>query len=170
MASGGFSILLALAISPAPGGRGSAKSKGIDGTPGEGECRLGRHQNPRRTAKAWLYYRGTNRRPIFASPRPAWGCRSEVARVSTESREVVAAFEFFTVPTVTIRLPYCFFVIEHKRRKILHCNVKQHRGSDGLLEGCQLTARFIKKRIAASLGFGSARVAGGRSKVMGQCI
>jgi hypothetical protein len=37
-------------------------------------------------------------------------------------REVLAAMDFFNVPTVTFRVQYCFFVIEHERRKILHCN------------------------------------------------
>jgi putative transposase len=37
-------------------------------------------------------------------------------------REVIAAFDFFTVPTVTFQLLYCFFVIEHGRRWILHFN------------------------------------------------
>jgi hypothetical protein len=30
------------------------------------------------------------------------------------------------VPTVTFRMLYCFFVIEHGRRKILHLNVTDH--------------------------------------------
>lgn len=34
-------------------------------------------------------------------------------------RQAVVAFDFFTVPTVTFRLLYCFFVIEHGRRRIL---------------------------------------------------
>jgi hypothetical protein len=34
-------------------------------------------------------------------------------------REVIAAFDFFTVPTVTFELLYCFFVIGHGRRRIL---------------------------------------------------
>ena len=38
-------------------------------------------------------------------------------------REVVVAFDFFTVPTLTFQLLYCFFVIEHGRRRILHCNL-----------------------------------------------
>jgi hypothetical protein len=38
-------------------------------------------------------------------------------------REVIAAFDFFTVATATFKLLYCFFVIEHSRRKILHFNV-----------------------------------------------
>ena len=34
-------------------------------------------------------------------------------------REALVSFDFLTVPTVTFQLLYCFFVIEHKRRKIL---------------------------------------------------
>lgn len=41
-------------------------------------------------------------------------------------REVIAAMDFFTVPTITFRVLYCFFVIEHGRRKILHFNVTEH--------------------------------------------
>jgi len=41
-------------------------------------------------------------------------------------RERIVALDFFTVPTVTFQLLYCFFVIEHGRRKILHFNVTQH--------------------------------------------
>src|SRR5215472_5421649 len=41
-------------------------------------------------------------------------------------REVIAAMDFFTVPTVTFRVLYCFFVIEHSRRKILHFNATEH--------------------------------------------
>jgi transposase InsO family protein len=41
-------------------------------------------------------------------------------------REAIAAFDFFTVPTVTFKLLYCFFVIDHARRRILHYNVTFH--------------------------------------------
>jgi len=41
-------------------------------------------------------------------------------------REVMAAFDFFTVPTVTFQLLYCFFVIDHRRRRILHFHVTPH--------------------------------------------
>jgi putative transposase len=40
--------------------------------------------------------------------------------------EVIVAFDFFTVPTLTFRVLYCFFVIEHGRRRILHFNVTRH--------------------------------------------
>jgi len=38
-------------------------------------------------------------------------------------REIIAAFDFFTVPNLWFRTIYCFFVIEHDRRRILHFNV-----------------------------------------------
>ena len=38
-------------------------------------------------------------------------------------REAIAAMDFFTVPTLTFGVLYCFFVIAHDRRRILHCNV-----------------------------------------------
>ena len=38
-------------------------------------------------------------------------------------REAIAAMDFFTVPTLTFGVLFCFFVIGHDRRKILHCNV-----------------------------------------------
>jgi transposase InsO family protein len=41
-------------------------------------------------------------------------------------REVIAAMDFFTVPTVTFHMLYCFFIISHDRRRILHFNVTQH--------------------------------------------
>ena len=41
-------------------------------------------------------------------------------------REAIAAMNFFTVPTLTFRLLYCFFVIDHSRRRILHFNVTAH--------------------------------------------
>src|SRR5438094_10264436 len=41
-------------------------------------------------------------------------------------REVVAAMDFFTVPTITFSALYCFFVISHDRRRILHFNITKH--------------------------------------------
>jgi putative transposase len=47
---------------------------------------------------------------------------------------VIAAFDFFTAPTVTFKLLYCFFVIEHGRRKILHTNVTRHPTSEWIVQ------------------------------------
>ena len=44
-------------------------------------------------------------------------------------REAIAAMDFFTVPTVTFSVLYCFFVISHDRRRILHFNVTKHPAS-----------------------------------------
>jgi transposase InsO family protein len=41
-------------------------------------------------------------------------------------RDVIAAMDFFTVPTFTFRVLYCFFVIGHGRRKIVRFNVTEH--------------------------------------------
>ena len=49
-------------------------------------------------------------------------------------REVTVAFDFFTVPTVTFHLLYCFFVIEHGRRTILHFNVTRHPTADWVIQ------------------------------------
>ena len=44
--------------------------------------------------------------------------------------------DFFTVPTLTFGILYCFFVIGHDRRRILHCNVT--RNPDALWVALQL--------------------------------
>jgi putative transposase len=41
-------------------------------------------------------------------------------------REAIAAMDFFTVPTISFGVLYCFFVISHDRRRILHVNVTKH--------------------------------------------
>jgi hypothetical protein len=38
-------------------------------------------------------------------------------------KEAIAAMDFFTVPTFTFGVLYCFFIISHHRRRILHINV-----------------------------------------------
>ena len=34
--------------------------------------------------------------------------------------------DFFTIPTVTFRVLYCFFVISHSRRRVFHFNATEH--------------------------------------------
>ena len=41
-------------------------------------------------------------------------------------RDAIAAMDFFTVSTLTLGVLYCFFVIGHDRRKILHLNVTRN--------------------------------------------
>ncbi len=49
-------------------------------------------------------------------------------------REVMVAFDFFTVPTLTFQLLYCFLVIEHGRRRVLHFNVTRHPTADWVVQ------------------------------------
>ena len=49
-------------------------------------------------------------------------------------REVIAAFDFFTVPTLTFRVLYCFYVIEHHRRRILHFNTTDHPSGEWIVQ------------------------------------
>jgi len=51
--------------------------------------------------------------------------KSQVQRWLTfleNHREVIAAFDFFTVPTLSLRVLYGFFVIELHRRRTLQFN------------------------------------------------
>jgi len=38
----------------------------------------------------------------------------------------IAAIDFFTIPTINFRVLYCFIVLLHGRRKIVHFNVTEH--------------------------------------------
>jgi putative transposase len=49
-------------------------------------------------------------------------------------RDAIAAFDFFTVPTATFRILYCFFVIEHERCRILHFNITRHPSADWVVQ------------------------------------
>ena len=49
-------------------------------------------------------------------------------------RETIAAIDFFTVPTVTFHLLYCFFIISHDRRRIQHFNVTQDPTSSWIVQ------------------------------------
>ncbi len=68
-----------------------------------------------RTVSRWV-----SRAPKKPEPAQRW-------RVFLQNhREAIAAMDFFTVPSLTFGVLYCFFVIAHDRRRILHCNVTRH--------------------------------------------
>jgi hypothetical protein len=62
-------------------------------------------------------------------------------------REAIAAMDFFTVPTITFGVLYCFFIISHDRRRILHVNVTKHPTTPKL--AMNLSSR-IRRRVFAS--------------------
>src|SRR5665213_1708837 len=64
-----------------------------------------------RTVLRWM-----RKAPRSLEPAKRW------AAFLSNHREVIAAMDFFTVPTLTFGVLYCFFVIAHDRRRILHFN------------------------------------------------
>ena len=71
-----------------------------------------------RTVLRWM-----RKAPRSPEPAKCW------AAFLSNHREAIAAMDFFTVPTLTFGVLYCFFVIAHDRRRILHCNVTRHPNS-----------------------------------------
>ena len=68
-----------------------------------------------RTVSRWV-----RRAPRKPEPAQRWRAFLQ------NHREAIAAMDFFTVPTLTFGVLYCFFVIAHDRRRILHFNVTRH--------------------------------------------
>ena len=93
---------------------------------GHREPDLGSTAHPRGTAQARFRHLGTNRLSLgqtrSRTPDPV---RRWLAFLRNH-REAIAAMDFFTVPTLTFGVLYCFFVIDHDRRKILHLNVTRN--------------------------------------------
>jgi len=42
--------------------------------------------------------------------------------------------DFFTVPTVTFKIQYVFFIIHHGTRKIIHANVTEHPSTQWVVQ------------------------------------
>jgi putative transposase len=68
-----------------------------------------------RTVLRWM-----RRAPRSPEPAKRW------ATFLSNHRETIAAMDFFTVPTLTFGVLFCFFVIAHHRRRILYFNVTKH--------------------------------------------
>jgi len=68
-----------------------------------------------RTVSRWM-----RRSPRNSASAPVW------RTFLRNHREAISAMDFFTVPTVTFGFLYCFFVISHDRRRIVHFNVTRH--------------------------------------------
>ncbi len=49
-------------------------------------------------------------------------------------REMIAAMDFFTVPTATFRVLYVFFVIHHERRQIIHFSVSANPDTNFVIQ------------------------------------
>jgi transposase InsO family protein len=80
-----------------------------------GELKMLGYDISERTVLRWM-------RKAPRSPEPA----KRWAAFLNNHREAIAAMDFFTVPTFTFDVLYCFFVIAHDRRRILQFNVTRH--------------------------------------------
>ena len=87
-----------------------------------------------RTVLRWM-------RKAPRNPEPA------IRRAASPSnhRESIAAMDFFTVPTLTFGVLYCFFVIGHNRRRIFHCNVTRRPTS-----ACRFVETAMQRRSSAA--------------------
>jgi putative transposase len=76
-------------------------------------------------------------RTVLRWMRKAPRCPESAKRWSTflsNHRKAIVAMDFFTVPTLTFGVLYCFFVISHDGRRILHCNVTRHPNSAWVIQ------------------------------------
>lgn len=80
-----------------------------------GELKMLRFAISERTVLRWMR----------KAPRNSGSARRWATFLSNH-REAIAAMDFFTVPTLNFGVLYCFFVIAHDRRRILHWNVTRH--------------------------------------------
>jgi putative transposase len=99
-----------------------------------GELRMLGFDISERTISRWM-----KRAPRAPDPAGRW------LAFLHNHREAIAAMDFFTVPTITFRVLYCFFVIGHNRRRILHFNVTRHP-----------TSPWIVQQLREAFPFGSA--------------
>jgi transposase InsO family protein len=88
-----------------------------------GELKMLGYEISERTVLRWM--RKAPRNPATAR---RW------AAFLSNHRETIAAMDFFTVPTITFGVLYCFFVIAHHRRRIIHFNVTRHPTSAWVIQ------------------------------------
>jgi putative transposase len=88
-----------------------------------GELLMLGFQVSERTISRWM-----KRAPRGPEPAERW------LAFLKNHREAIAAMDLFTVPTVTFRMLYCFFILSRDRRRIVHFNVTRHPTSGWVLQ------------------------------------
>jgi putative transposase len=88
-----------------------------------------------RTVSRWV-----RRAPKNPEPAKRW------MTFLNNHRELIAGMDFFTVPTLTFGVLYCFFVIAHGRRRILQLNVTRNP-----------TGRWVVQQLREAFPYDSAR-------------
>jgi hypothetical protein len=141
-APGRFSLVLALEISQAS--RAASDYLGDPRThrpSAERKQWLGCSQNPWRITEARIPHLGANCCWYLRAIHRRGGPKRSWLMLLNNHRELIVALDFFTVATITFQLLYCFFVIDHQRRKILHCNVTAHPTGNWVIQQLRETFR-----------------------------
>ncbi len=68
------------------------------------------------------------KKPLDQGKQQRWGT------FLTNHRGAIAAMDFFVVPTVTFRVLYVWFVIDHSRRRIIHFNVTANPTAEWVIQ------------------------------------
>jgi Phage integrase family len=106
----------------------------VDLPDGDGESELGCTANPWRIPDARIRGIGNNHLPLDETSTQEPRTGQPLGAFLRNHREAIVAMDFFTVPTLTFNLLYCFFLISHDRRCILHSNVTQHPTSSWIVQ------------------------------------
>jgi putative transposase len=88
-----------------------------------GELKMLGFEVSERTVSRWM-----RRAPRCPEPAKRW------AAFLSNHREAIAAMDFFALPTLAFGVLYCFFVISHDRRRILHWGVACHSSSAWVMQ------------------------------------
>jgi putative transposase len=88
-----------------------------------GELRMLGFELSERTVLRWM-----KKAPRSPEPAKRW------ATFLSNHREAIAAMDFFTVPTFTFGVQYCFLVIAHDRRRVMQFNVTKHPTSAWVIQ------------------------------------
>jgi transposase InsO family protein len=129
VASGWLPVVLEADFQSAKADRAKTDSEAsapVDLPNGGRESNLGRAAHPWGASHAWFRYLGTNDFSLDDTSTERSGTSQTLACLSAQSSGSRCGDDFFTVPTIRFSVLYCFFVISHDRRRILHFNVTKH--------------------------------------------
>ena len=127
-----------MALTPAASraAKGGRRSPTVNPPHEKGKSKLGCASHPWRPATARFRHFRTDRVALSATAQ-AHARKSQAGQwlaFLNNHCEAIAAFDFFTVPNLYFRTLYCFFVIEHGRRRVLHFNATLHPTSDWIVQ------------------------------------
>jgi len=130
--------------------------RGDDLSHGGGKTQLGSTSYPRRIAKllGFKVSEPTVSRWLQRAPRSPEG-RKDWLTFLRNHREAIAAMDFFTVPTLTFGVLYCYFVLSHGRRKVLRCNLTRNPSALWIVQQMREAWPYAKPRYPSIGGTAS---------------